>query len=518
MTPWDVLGLVPTNDKREIRKAYAALLKGLDVDGDTQAFERLRRARDWALASADSDSVNAMPTIEDGETLVEEAPPAEAAEPMPEWLSELARHHAALMAILSAGDGRTPTDVETQATMVAHFEALLHDPRLSDVGFQADAEQWFAQTVAHACPRADPLVLPAARRFGWLEDGDKVGRSDEIVWLTRRARAFLFLEEVQQPKHLYHREWVELCTPAGEGSKRNWRIRRKKVLQLLSLVRGTYPTLESSFDWYRVSLWETNARKGANWPVRIVAYLLWFALVAGVHLFGSDHGNTGRTYSNGGSSTLVSDPAAQAGPSLSDVNTDIDAALQPTFGGRLTAHDLALGNPRLFAILQNYWKTDRNAGTSQIDFGDEIRELLVRRFPGDLRKADYPLVSGFRRFELDQLQDAASMSYGICDSYITGSSPEPLSDQMMIRRNALVGQILLHADDGAPQPKPQTLYMVPGEVVTRAVAKSGLTLEQFKSAMHGQGTAETRCRKQISLLQTALALPENSGLSLLRSM
>jgi hypothetical protein len=49
---WDELGIVPTDDQRIIRRAYAARLKRIDPDRDRDAFGRLRRAFEGALAHA----------------------------------------------------------------------------------------------------------------------------------------------------------------------------------------------------------------------------------------------------------------------------------------------------------------------------------------------------------------------------------------------------------------------------------------------------------------------------------
>jgi len=46
--PWRLLGLAPTEDIREVRRAYAARLKAIDVDRDPQAFIALREAFEHA--------------------------------------------------------------------------------------------------------------------------------------------------------------------------------------------------------------------------------------------------------------------------------------------------------------------------------------------------------------------------------------------------------------------------------------------------------------------------------------
>jgi len=53
---WQELGIAPTADTMEIRRAYARRLKSIDADGDPTAFQRLRQALEAALATADRGS------------------------------------------------------------------------------------------------------------------------------------------------------------------------------------------------------------------------------------------------------------------------------------------------------------------------------------------------------------------------------------------------------------------------------------------------------------------------------
>lgn len=50
--PWSLLGIEPTSEASAIRKAYAARLKGMDVDSEVAGFAQLRQARDLALRLA----------------------------------------------------------------------------------------------------------------------------------------------------------------------------------------------------------------------------------------------------------------------------------------------------------------------------------------------------------------------------------------------------------------------------------------------------------------------------------
>jgi hypothetical protein len=50
--PWTVLGIDPTHEEREIKKAYAAKLKATRPEDDAEAFQNLVRARDEAISQA----------------------------------------------------------------------------------------------------------------------------------------------------------------------------------------------------------------------------------------------------------------------------------------------------------------------------------------------------------------------------------------------------------------------------------------------------------------------------------
>ncbi|HET9240291.1 MAG TPA: hypothetical protein VFO10_23715 [Oligoflexus sp.] len=62
MKYWEVLGLAPTEDIKEIKRAYARHLKTLDLSKDAAAFQVLREAYDQALAAAKGVKQDVAPT------------------------------------------------------------------------------------------------------------------------------------------------------------------------------------------------------------------------------------------------------------------------------------------------------------------------------------------------------------------------------------------------------------------------------------------------------------------------
>lgn len=59
---WQELGIAPTSDTREIRRAYALRLRDAHPEQDPRAFQRLRRAYERALAWAEHGAVDAEPS------------------------------------------------------------------------------------------------------------------------------------------------------------------------------------------------------------------------------------------------------------------------------------------------------------------------------------------------------------------------------------------------------------------------------------------------------------------------
>lgn len=52
--PWAVLAIAPTQDVRQIKRAYAARLKVIRPDEDAAGFQALREAYEWALAQCEA--------------------------------------------------------------------------------------------------------------------------------------------------------------------------------------------------------------------------------------------------------------------------------------------------------------------------------------------------------------------------------------------------------------------------------------------------------------------------------
>ena len=265
---WATLDCDPTTDRGAIRRAYAARLKAMDVDADPDAFEALRDARDAALARA-ADPVAA---VEVEPAMADDPPPPEPeaapeADPLVEAMNA---HFHALEALLFPGHDAAPTPQEL-AEIDHHGRALLADPRLETLDFAASAERWFAETLAASIPRSDPLLEPAAAAFGWIGRRNDYALSADAHAIVERIGATRFTVLLSDPKHRWHKAWIEL-TREDDG-RRKWMLSATDVRDLLTTIRQRYPDVEGWMNPDRVAQWSKWSGNGPRIRMRA-----WFAL------------------------------------------------------------------------------------------------------------------------------------------------------------------------------------------------------------------------------------------------
>ncbi|OYU14761.1 MAG: hypothetical protein CFE37_09115 [Alphaproteobacteria bacterium PA4] len=175
---WATLGIKRTNDRAEIRRAYAAKLRVTNPEDDPEGFMALRSAYEAALQGAwdvpedaavpdaadDSADGEADPDDEDddfrqfvADSARWDAEVASATPPDPEII-DLNQRWQALVDTLFADP---PEPVEPA---LAH---LLAAPALERIALRAELEDNLARLIADNIPEADALVQPAVAAMGW---------------------------------------------------------------------------------------------------------------------------------------------------------------------------------------------------------------------------------------------------------------------------------------------------------------------------------------------------------------
>ncbi|WP_395794969.1 hypothetical protein [Aquimonas sp.] len=182
MSPWQVLGIEPSEDTRAIKQAYARALKQTRPDADPEGYQRLRECYEWALGwvewkrehpeqSADAEAYS------DADTRVD------ADEPDADAVALEARPPDSANAV-AVDDGehtpsrRSPVD-RADAQVHAARASESHEPRPPDSIAETDHD---TDTVSEATPAdtvqdtpiaiVDPESLLSSVREYWQRDGD----------------------------------------------------------------------------------------------------------------------------------------------------------------------------------------------------------------------------------------------------------------------------------------------------------------------------------------------------------
>ncbi|ASR53172.1 hypothetical protein [Blastomonas fulva] len=266
---WQVLGIVPTDDRREIKRAYSGALKGIDVDADPASFIRLRQALENALEWGvdtpwwDEEAAEAItPALIEEEPLADdeldaeewavdeqwEGPSDQWRLPPPICEGELGKAMSQLDLLLFELQG-DPAEI----ARLGH--EILGSKELEHVDTASATDEWMADTIAAAIPASDPLISPSIKHFGW--DRAQSSRASYAV------RAVLDREEDRRslaafakPSHPHHRAFQEL---RGSGRTRVSLFQEplvNDVADFLAVVRTWHPTIEKdlagpNFDWWQ---------------------------------------------------------------------------------------------------------------------------------------------------------------------------------------------------------------------------------------------------------------------------
>lgn len=175
---WQHLGLTPTPDEREIKRAYARLLKTTRPEDDPEGFQTLRSAFEAALWAADA-LRQAGPAPE-----VAEAPGRDTRDLN---LEAQLRPHIEELARLNE-QGTSEEALQALAELMARFD--LHTAKQQDAQLWSLFEDGMLWVCCDIAANHDDFLREAIALFGWTEPGNWLAEKDArtVEWLKLRLK------------------------------------------------------------------------------------------------------------------------------------------------------------------------------------------------------------------------------------------------------------------------------------------------------------------------------------------
>ncbi len=161
MTPWDILDIAATNDKREIKSAYVRCLKKIDPNTDTEGFIELRKAFELAIQyadrSIDSEETLSAPVLENNQ-LFEQSNSSSWNRVNQEWINDK------IFLLLKLLPDSIPQALEKLSHMINSIDQQGFDDRLH---FEGQLALNLIESYSD-----EPSILHAfAEKLDWLDIG-----------------------------------------------------------------------------------------------------------------------------------------------------------------------------------------------------------------------------------------------------------------------------------------------------------------------------------------------------------
>ncbi|USI73757.1 hypothetical protein [Sphingomonas morindae] len=576
MGPWATLGIDPTGDIREIRKAYARLLKAMDPETDPEGFAALREARDWAMYLAeqqaeeeeadDAEDADEAEDVEDGDDAEgageAAADPAGAAAPEP-----VAAAAPDLLPIERAPDLRGQADFEalhalhamvhdrsrsvSQEEMTALVERILADPAMQNLAHAQQVERFFAETISEGTPRSDPMIDRAIAYFRWDSDDSALHRPPVIDWILKRARDLSFEAELRTENRRMYR-YLRRLRQAPPSGVRGWIdgwLSGPRVEYMLAYARNYHPTIlaglnEDSHAWWadRIKrqraapfpigiLYRERCRRildtvidqaGLSAPARLMALMLMSVfgpILLGMIFHVSSPPDPNRVQPPARPAFEVVAPA----PELVVLDQDLEQLLSLFTNGALSLPELPRVNPDLYARLKREWDSARARRGSDphpafqalVKKTDIILSHLLARV---LRDGDGKLVLDFATYYEQRLRWAERAAPETCVAVLEGRDRGPDRRDLSKDSYALLARAIRTGTPPADDVKNTGTYTVPSTLMDEAMTRARLNRAAFVRALHREGPPLAICNARIALIDAALVRRDKTSLTLLRAM
>ena len=279
-TCWDVLGIVQTRDRGDIRRAYAARLKTTNPEDDAEGFKVLRTAYEQALAFADKGQPATPPPVSPPPRprpvqalLSDPAVPEEENTPPPNAIDYKA-HGAALNRLQAClRPGVAPEAV------AAAFDTVIRSPAMETIDVRRDTEERVAWILSRNMPRSDPVIDLAVAHFNWDSRDTHRRLPRGASQVLQRQKDIGLLRALAARNHTHHKAFKTLSAPPRPITIRSRLLSPAKpeaIAAFLSDVVRRQPSLRNDLNADAIAAWQSFLARPhlANWGI-------WALLLSG---------------------------------------------------------------------------------------------------------------------------------------------------------------------------------------------------------------------------------------------
>lgn len=420
---------------------------------------------------------------------------------MPAWAHEQALYRL----LLPQSNSEEPPALEgwEEAMALGHLKAVLRHAETVSVTAFDEIDNWLARILADAWPRSAPLLEPAAAVFGWESERGQVSERPAVAFLNARLRGLRFREKVEDPKHPLHKAWKELTTPAHQGSRKGWFVKRGEVEQLLEGVRRNFPELEHHFDPWRVALWEkpSGSDVGQGWFSN--GRLIAFGVILLIQVLRFAFNDSDRTTAP----PPVPPIELSAADSAREMET-INRAVNAVFGPEITFDGLQSLQPDLAALFSANRTIARSDGSSDEAYVAKVHDLVRERMYMTALTQKGSLLADVQRVRADILRAARKAGAAQCMAFVRTRRLAPevsIPAALQLRERDLATRMLDARQLGPPASIKPGTASVPGALIERVIADSGVPDKRVRQAMGGKGSDADQCAVTIGLIDATLA-------------